>query len=285
MIGPGLGRADHTVPSVVRTVTGAVVPIVVDGDGLFAMSWNEAGTPAFLRDREVATVLTPHDGEYALLTGAAAGRDRVAAARQLVELAGCVVLLKGPTTVVAAPDGAGVPRRQRRSAAGHRRHRRRAGRHHRRPARRAASTPVEPRRRGAWMHAEAADVAARPAGSWPSDLRRRAARACSPRAGDRVAARVAMGVGRDRSRRGRPQRAACCVPPWRPPRCGPWSRPTATATASVAVAEQALAAGAEGLCVALTAEGVALREAGIDAPILVLSQQPTDDAATSSPTA
>jgi hydroxyethylthiazole kinase-like uncharacterized protein yjeF len=105
VIGPGLGRADHTVPSVVRTVTGSVVPTVVDGDGLFAMSWNEAGTPAFLRDREVATVLTPHDGEYALLTGAAPGRDRIAAARQLVELAGCVVLLKGPTTVVAGPDG------------------------------------------------------------------------------------------------------------------------------------------------------------------------------------
>ena len=105
VIGPGLGRADHTVPSVVRTVTGSVVPTVVDGDGLFAMSWNEAGTPAFLRDREVATVLTPHDGEYALLTGAAPGRDRIAAAQQLVELAGSVVLLKGPTTVVAAPDG------------------------------------------------------------------------------------------------------------------------------------------------------------------------------------
>jgi hydroxyethylthiazole kinase-like uncharacterized protein yjeF len=105
VIGPGLGRADHTVPSVVRTVTGSVVPTVVDGDGLFAMSWNDAGTPAFLRDRAVATVLTPHDGEYALLTGTAPGRDRIAAARQLVELAGSVVLLKGPTTVVAAPDG------------------------------------------------------------------------------------------------------------------------------------------------------------------------------------
>jgi alanine racemase len=42
------------------------------------------------------------------------------------------------------------------------------------------------------------------------------------------------------------------------------------------VARRAVAAGAQGLCVALTAEGVALREAGIDAPILVLSQQPPD---------
>ena len=42
------------------------------------------------------------------------------------------------------------------------------------------------------------------------------------------------------------------------------------------VAAAALAAGASALCVALTQEGVALREAGIDAPVLVLSQQPPE---------
>lgn len=41
-----------------------------------------------------------------------------------------------------------------------------------------------------------------------------------------------------------------------------------------AVAARAVAAGVDGLCVALVAEGVALRTAGIDAPILVLSEQP-----------
>ncbi len=40
------------------------------------------------------------------------------------------------------------------------------------------------------------------------------------------------------------------------------------------VARAALCAGAAGLCVALVQEGVALRAAGIDAPILVLSEQP-----------
>lgn len=105
VMGPGLGREEYTVPSVVRTVLESVVPVVIDGDGLFALSWNDEGTPAFLREREVPTVLTPHDGEYGLLTGSRPGVDRVAAARQLVELSGAVVLLKGPTTVVAAPDG------------------------------------------------------------------------------------------------------------------------------------------------------------------------------------
>jgi NAD(P)H-hydrate epimerase len=105
VLGPGLGREEYTIPSVVRTVTESVVPVVVDGDGLFALSWNDAGTPSFLRDREVATVLTPHDGEYARLLGEPPDDDRVAAARRLVEVSGATVLLKGPTTVVAGPDG------------------------------------------------------------------------------------------------------------------------------------------------------------------------------------
>jgi alanine racemase len=49
---------------------------------------------------------------------------------------------------------------------------------------------------------------------------------------------------------------------------------------AVAVGAAALDAGCDGLCVALTAEGVALRRAGIAAPILVLSEQPPEHAAT-----
>ncbi len=45
---------------------------------------------------------------------------------------------------------------------------------------------------------------------------------------------------------------------------------------AVAVARAALEAGASGLCVALVKEGVELRRAGIDAPVLVLSEQPPE---------
>ncbi len=48
---------------------------------------------------------------------------------------------------------------------------------------------------------------------------------------------------------------------------------------AVAVGRAALDAGCAGLCVALTSEGVALREAGIGGPILVLSEQPAEHAA------
>lgn len=103
VIGPGLGREEYTVPSIVRAVSEALVPVVVDGDGLFALAWNDEGTPASLTGRDVPTVLTPHDGEYGTLTGHRPGADRVAAVRHLAELTGATVLLKGPTTLVAAP--------------------------------------------------------------------------------------------------------------------------------------------------------------------------------------
>jgi alanine racemase len=48
---------------------------------------------------------------------------------------------------------------------------------------------------------------------------------------------------------------------------------------AVTAARAALAGGAEGLCVALVQEGLILRKAGIDAPILVLSQQPDEELA------
>lgn len=101
VIGPGLGREEHTIDSVLRCVEDAVVPMVIDGDGLFALAWNEQGSPAVLVDREVPTVLTPHDGEFGLLTGHRPGDDRLAAAVSLAESTGATVLLKGPATVVA----------------------------------------------------------------------------------------------------------------------------------------------------------------------------------------
>ena len=45
---------------------------------------------------------------------------------------------------------------------------------------------------------------------------------------------------------------------------------------AVPVAQAALTAGATGLCVAIVDEGVALRRAGITAPILILSEQPAE---------
>jgi alanine racemase len=47
---------------------------------------------------------------------------------------------------------------------------------------------------------------------------------------------------------------------------------------AVAVSRAAVEAGATGLCVALAGEGIELRRAGVEVPILVLSEQPADTA-------
>jgi NAD(P)H-hydrate epimerase len=105
VIGPGLGREDDTLIATRSVIAGATVPLVVDGDGLFAAAWDSSGAAALFDDRGLPTVLTPHDGEYSILTGHAPGDDRVAAARDLAAALGCIVLLKGATTVVSSPDG------------------------------------------------------------------------------------------------------------------------------------------------------------------------------------
>jgi len=105
VVGPGIGRADEVTREARRLIMAAATPTVVDGDGLFALAWHAEGVRHLLRQRTAPTVLTPHDGEVALLTGRRPGPDRLAAARQLAQDLGCVVLLKGPTTVVAQPSG------------------------------------------------------------------------------------------------------------------------------------------------------------------------------------
>ena len=105
VIGPGLGREEFTVTAVRATVRDAPVPVLVDGDGLFAMAWDPDGAAPLLRRREWPTVLTPHDGEYGLLAGHRPHADRFGAVRQLAADLDATVLLKGPTTIVATPAG------------------------------------------------------------------------------------------------------------------------------------------------------------------------------------
>lgn len=104
-IGPGLGRGKQTMAALFETIGAAPVPIVIDGDALFALTSDDRSLSALRSRRTAPTVLTPHDGEFRTLTGALPGNNRVLAARSLAADTGCTVLLKGPTTVVAAPDG------------------------------------------------------------------------------------------------------------------------------------------------------------------------------------
>lgn len=103
-IGPGLGRAPATRSALIEILGALELPAVVDADGL----WHLADRPEALAARPGPTVLTPHAGEAARLLGrdrAEVEGDRLAAARELASRSGAVVVLKGPGTITAAPDG------------------------------------------------------------------------------------------------------------------------------------------------------------------------------------
>jgi ADP-dependent NAD(P)H-hydrate dehydratase / NAD(P)H-hydrate epimerase len=98
-LGPGLGRGAGRRELVRALLEGVDLPAVVDADALFDLEPVE---------REAATVLTPHAGELARLLGTESSwvdAHRLVAAQKAAERFDAVVLLKGPDTIVAAPDG------------------------------------------------------------------------------------------------------------------------------------------------------------------------------------
>jgi hydroxyethylthiazole kinase-like uncharacterized protein yjeF len=93
--GPGLGP--DAAGQVLSVLLGARRTVVADADVFTAV----AGAPERLRG---VAVMTPHAGEFTRAFGES-GSDRVTAVRAAARLTGGVVLLKGPDTIVAAPDG------------------------------------------------------------------------------------------------------------------------------------------------------------------------------------
>jgi NAD(P)H-hydrate epimerase len=95
--GPGLG---FDAASWLRErLADVAVPVVLDADGLddTLLSSRDRSSPPW--------VLTPHEGEFARLTGAPVPANRIDAVRSFAARTGCVVLLKGPTTVICDPAG------------------------------------------------------------------------------------------------------------------------------------------------------------------------------------
>jgi len=103
-IGPGMGRGPRAV-AVVRCALDVDLPLVIDGDGLWALAEILRDEPDLLRNRPHETVLTPHGGEYAFLTGERPPADRVSAARDAALELGAVVHLKGRRAVTASREG------------------------------------------------------------------------------------------------------------------------------------------------------------------------------------
>ncbi len=104
VIGPGLSRHEETAGLVRQVAAEAAAPLLIDGDGLTAVSRE----PDLLARRKGPTVLTPHPGEMAGLTGRTVAEILGAKADMVQEHArrwNAVIVLKGAHSLVGFPDG------------------------------------------------------------------------------------------------------------------------------------------------------------------------------------
>lgn len=113
-IGPALGKGERE-RALILAALEAKRPTVLDADALTPLFFDE--TAALFGKLHDQCVLTPHGGEFARMfpdiagrfdtaPAGGAGNPKVDATREAAKRAGCVVLFKGPETVIAAPDGA-----------------------------------------------------------------------------------------------------------------------------------------------------------------------------------
>jgi hydroxyethylthiazole kinase-like uncharacterized protein yjeF len=102
LIGPGLGRGEAGAERLGQALVHSH-PVVLDADALWHLA---EGAMAALPEN---AILTPHTGEFAQLFANVSGLDISGTVIELAQSAaqscGAVVVLKGPTTVIAAPDG------------------------------------------------------------------------------------------------------------------------------------------------------------------------------------
>ena len=99
-----MGFVQASVETGMDTAPARIPHMVIDADGLKLLA-RVPDWPTLLPEN---TVLTPHPGEMAVLTGNKVGEiqaDRLETARRFARAWGHVVVLKGAMTIVAAPDG------------------------------------------------------------------------------------------------------------------------------------------------------------------------------------
>jgi ADP-dependent NAD(P)H-hydrate dehydratase / NAD(P)H-hydrate epimerase len=109
VVGPGAGVGDRTRDFVV-TALSAKRNLVLDADAL--TSFADAPDRLFNAIRachDPQVVLTPHEGEFPRLFSDISNkhplRSKLGRVRAAAERSGAIVLLKGPDTVVASPEG------------------------------------------------------------------------------------------------------------------------------------------------------------------------------------
>jgi hydroxyethylthiazole kinase-like uncharacterized protein yjeF len=109
VIGPGCGIGEETRELVLAALAGPR-GVVLDADALTSFADHRARLfEAIAARAPAATILTPHEGEFPRLFSGLDGHfkseSKAERAGAAAEKSAAIVILKGPDTVVAAPDG------------------------------------------------------------------------------------------------------------------------------------------------------------------------------------
>jgi ADP-dependent NAD(P)H-hydrate dehydratase / NAD(P)H-hydrate epimerase len=106
LLGPGGGVGQPMRDLVLAALKGERA-VVLDADALTSFADELQALCAAIRTRGKARLMTPHEGEFSRLFKILGDEapSKLERARWAAQTTGAVVLLKGPDTVVAAPDG------------------------------------------------------------------------------------------------------------------------------------------------------------------------------------
>ena len=108
VLGPG-GGVGPAMREAVRAALQSDAAAVLDADALTSFAGHPEALFADIGGRAGATVLTPHEGEFSrlfrMIVDDTKVHEKLERARAASAMIRAVVLLKGPDTVVAAPDG------------------------------------------------------------------------------------------------------------------------------------------------------------------------------------
>ncbi len=109
LLGPGSGAGKAT-KAAVEAAAKARRALVLDADAISSFTRESRKLSKLLKSNGIQALVTPHDGEFAKLFASDSAQilgieSKVEKVRAAAKALGAVVLLKGPDTVVASPDG------------------------------------------------------------------------------------------------------------------------------------------------------------------------------------